>query len=263
MQHQEEHTQVDYIVAHGIASHWNNERVVIGSEHFVLEDENIAISDKDKQEISKRTAKGLSALYVGIDKKVAGAIFIQDTVREDAKSVIKSLKKDGFKKVVMLTGDAESTAASIAKQVGIKEYKSGLLPEDKAKYINKLKKQGYTVAMVGDGINDSPALSSAHVGIAMVEGADIAREIADIVLMNGELSGLLVAREISKSALVKIKKSFWHSVGWNTLFLAGSLVGLITPAVSAMLHNATTASLSMNSLKPFPINTNSESEHVS
>ncbi len=253
LHHQEEHTQVDYIVAHGIASTWNDEKILIGSEHFVLEDEHKSLSDADKEKIEERTSKGLSALYFAMGDKVEGAIFIEDTIREDAKQVIKALKADGIKKVVMLTGDSDKTAASIAKQLGIKTYKSRLLPEDKAKYIEKLKKQGHTVVMVGDGINDSPALSAANVGIAMVEGADIAREIADIVLMNGELSGLLVAREISRQSLARIKKSFWQSVGWNTAFLVGGLFGVIRPTMSAMLHNTTTAALSMGSLKPFKL----------
>lgn len=250
LKHREEHTRVEYIVAHGIASMWHEHRALIGSEHFIFDDEKLSLSARHQEEVRKRTSRGLSALYLAIGGEVAGVIFIEDSIREDAAMIVEALRRDGVKRVIMLTGDGEETAAGIAARAGIIEYKSRLLPEDKARFIARLKKEGHKVIMIGDGINDSPALSAADVGIAMADGADMAREIADIVLTNGELSGVLLARSISRQALGRVHSNFWASVIANSAFLVGGLFGLIMPGMSALLHNATTAALSVRSLRP-------------
>lgn len=250
LKHREEHTQVEFIVAHGIASHWRGQRVLIGSGHFVLNDENIAISEKQREIVEAESRKGRSILYLSVGDELAGLLLIEDQLRDEAPDVVRELFADGVKRIVMLTGDGEVTAASIAARAGITEYRAQLLPEDKARFINELKAQGYTVAMVGDGINDSPALSAAHVGIAMAEGADMAREVADIVLVSGELQGLLLARRISRAALRRVRKGFTTSLFWNSLFLLGGLFGFLRPGLSAFLHNATTAAIAVSSLSP-------------
>lgn len=252
LKHREEHTRVDYVVAHGIASYWREQRVLVGSAHFIMEDEGFSLSKARQAEVRKRTERGLSALYLAVDKKVAGVLFIEDSIRKDAKTVVEALRRDGIKRVIMLTGDGEETASGIAERSGITEYRSRMLPESKAKYIAGLKRQGHKIIMIGDGINDSPALSEADVGVAMAEGADMAREVADIVLTNGELGGILLARSISREALKRVQRNFVVSVLWNSVFLAGGLFGLFTAGVSALLHNATTAAISVHSLTPFP-----------
>lgn len=250
LKHREEHAQVEFIVAHGIASRWRDERVLIGSEHFVLEDEGIPLTPKQRAIIDAEAAKGSSLLYLAIGCELAGVLLIEDKIREDAADVVQALRNEGVRRVVMLTGDGELTAKSIAERAGIKEYHSRLLPEDKAEFIKSLKDDGFKVLMVGDGINDSPALSAAHVGAAMAEGADMAREVADIVLVNGELGGLLLARKVSRKALRRVRRNFHISLFWNSLFLAGGLLGVLMPGVSAFLHNATTAAIALRSVRP-------------
>ena len=250
LKHREEHTKVEFIVAHGIASSWRGQRVLIGSGHFVLEDEYIPISDEQQAIVDEESKKGRSVLYLAVGGELAGLLLIEDQIRQDAPDVIRRLKEDGVKRVVMLTGDGELTAASIAAQAGIDEYRSQMLPEDKAAFVASLQKDGYKVAMVGDGINDSPALSAAQVGVAMAEGADMAREVADIVLMSGRLDGLLVARRISREALRRIHTNFRTSLLWNSAFLMGGLLGFLQPGLSAFLHNATTAAIAVSSIRP-------------
>lgn len=250
LKHREEHTQVEFIVAHGIASHWRGQRVLIGSEHFVLDDERIPISEKQMEIVNEESRKGRSILYLSVGGELAGLLLIEDQIRDETPEVVRALEADGVKRIIMLTGDGEVTAASIAAKAGIAEYRSQLLPEDKARFVNDLKKQGYKVAMVGDGINDSPALSAADVGIAMAEGADMAREVADIVLVNGELQSLLLARRISREALKRVRGSFKTSLLWNSAFLLGGLLGVLRPGLSAFLHNATTAAIAVSSVRP-------------
>lgn len=250
LKHREEHTKVEFIVAHGIASSWRGQRVLIGSAHFVLEDERVPIDPSQEELVSEESKKGRSVLYLAIGGELAGLLLIEDRIRDDARDVIARLKEDGVKRIVMLTGDGEETAASIAAQAGIDEYKAQMLPEDKAAFVSSLKREGCKVAMIGDGINDSPALSAAHVGVAMAEGADMAREVADIVLMSGRLDGLLVARRISREALRRIHGNFRSSLIWNSVFLAGGLLGLLRPGLSAFLHNATTAAIAVSSVRP-------------
>lgn len=250
LKHREEHATVEYVVAHGIASHWREKRVLVGSGHFVLEDEGVSLNGQQKRAIARESAKGLSILYLSIGGELAGLLLIEDEIRDDAAAIVRALYVDGISRVIMLTGDGELTAAGIAKRAGIDEYRSQMLPEDKAAFINQLKKEGHRVVMVGDGINDSPALSASHVGIAMAGGADMAREVADIVLVNEELEGLLLARAISRRALRRVKTSFLQSVFLNSVFLVGGLLGFLQPGLSAFLHNATTAGLAVSSIHP-------------
>lgn len=248
--HREEHAEVEFIVAHGIASRLGEQRVLVDSEHFIVEDEGITISAEQQAVIDHHASLGLSILYLAIGVELAGIILIEDKIRADAKDIIAGLRADGVRRVVMLTGDGPLTAQSIATQAGIDEYRAQMLPEDKAAVITELQQQGYKVLMLGDGMNDSPALSAADVGVAMADGADIAREVADVVLTNGQLSDLLHARRLSQLAMQRIKTHFQVSVGFNTLFLAGGLTGTLTPGLSALLHNATTAGIAISSLRP-------------
>ena len=253
LKHREEHAKVEYVVAHGIVSTWQKKRVLIGSGHFVLEDEGIALTLEQSALVAEEAAKGRSVLYLSVGGELAGLLLIEDELRDDAANIVRQLYADGVVRVIMLTGDSESTAAGIAKRAGIGEYRAEMLPEDKAAFINQLKREGHCVAMVGDGINDSPALSAAHVGVAMAGGADMAREVADIVLVNEELGGLLFARAISRAALRRVKSSFMKSLFLNSLFLVGGLAGVLRPGLSAFLHNATTAAIAVSSLHPLEV----------
>ena len=256
LKHREEHAKVEYIVAHGIASLWKKKRVLIGSGHFVLEDEGITLTPEQETAISAEADKGRSILYLSVGGSLAGVLLIEDEIREEAARVIQALRDDGVKRVIMLTGDSERTAAGIAARAGITEYRSQMLPEDKAVFVADLKKDaGCRIAMIGDGINDSPALSAADVGVAMAGGADMAREVADIVLVNEELHGLLLARAISRIALCRVRRGFLASLYLNSAFLTGGLLGFIQPGVSAFLHNATTAGIALSSIKPMHLET--------
>ncbi|MDR2077106.1 MAG: heavy metal translocating P-type ATPase [Desulfovibrio sp.] len=257
LQHREEHAKVELIVAHGILSSWQGKKIRIGSAHFVLEHLERGAGrgqplDEEQQALVRReTAKGRSLLYLSMDDELAGIILIEDELRRDAAGAVQALRDDGIARVVMLTGDEEKTAAGIAAQAGIREYEARMLPEDKAAYIRRLKSQGCVVAMVGDGVNDSLALSAAHVGVAMAEGTDVAREVADIVLTGGDLRDLLLARRISREALVRIHSGFRLSLLCNSLFLAGGLSGLLSPGISAFLHNALTSGIAVSGIRPF------------
>lgn len=248
--HKEEHAEVEFVVAHGIASKLNGQRVLIGSEHFVIEDEGIPL-DKDQQRvIATQAERGRSILYLAIGNELAGVILIEDKIRHDAKDIVLGLRRQGIQRIVMLTGDGTTTAECIAKQAGIDEFQARMLPEQKAKVIENLQKQGHKVLMIGDGMNDSPALAAANVGMAMKESADIAQEVADIVLTSGQLSDLLHARELGKNTMRRIHNNLQFSVGLNSAFLAGGLLGVLTPTMSALLHNATTAVLALSSMRP-------------
>jgi Cu2+-exporting ATPase len=208
--------------------------------------------DEEQQALIRReTAKGRSLLYLSMDDELAGLILIEDELRKDAAQAVQNLRDDGIARIVMLTGDEEKTAASIAARAGIREYEARMLPEDKAAYIRRLRDQGCIVAMVGDGVNDSLALSAAHVGVAMAEGTDVAREVADIVLTGGDLHDLLLARRIAREALVRIHSGFHLSLFCNSLFLAGGLSGVLSPGVSAFLHNALTSGIAVSGIRPF------------
>jgi len=245
---EEEHSEVEYIVAHGIASTIKGKRILVGSEHFIKEDEGI------DTRIARRVIKGLvekgySILYVAIDNKLAGIIAIEDPLRKDSHSFLEMLKKSGIKRIIMLTGDNESSAKNIAKKLEINEYFAEVLPEGKADIVKKLKMEGHIVAMVGDGINDSLAIVSADVGISMKHGADIAKEACDILLLNGNLTGIIKARAISQRVMSVIKQNFKSIVGINSFLIISGLLGLITPAVSAFAHNVTTVAVAANSLR--------------
>ncbi|MDR1776818.1 MAG: heavy metal translocating P-type ATPase [Desulfovibrio sp.] len=250
IRHREEHARVELVVAHGIVSAWQGKRVLIGSARFVLDEYGIRLTPEQQAVADRETESGRSVLYLAIGGELAGLLLIEDELRDNAREVTRALRLDGVRRIVMLTGDGEKTAASVAAAVGITEYRSHMLPEEKADFIRSLKAQGCTVAMVGDGINDSPALSAAHVGVAMAEGADLAREVADIVLVNTDLEGLLLARRVGREALSRIRRSFCASVFWNSIFLAGGLAGLLTPGFSAFLHNVTTSAIAVACLRP-------------
>ncbi len=250
LRHREEHTKVDFLVAHGIASTWRGQRVLIGSGHFVLEDEKIAITPEQEQIARAEAAKGHSLIYLAIGGELAGILLIEDKIREETPVVVEALRRDGIKRVIMLTGDCELTAASIAARAGLDEFRARMLPEEKAAFVESLRNEGRKIIMVGDGINDSPALSAADVGVAMAGGADMAREVADIVLMNERLEGLLIAREISRLALGRVRKNFHTSLIWNSIFLMGGLMGILNPGLSAFLHNASTSAIAVHSIQP-------------
>lgn len=246
--HEEKHSKVDYIVAHGISSMVDGHKVVIGSYHFVFEDENCTIPT-DKEELFERLPEEYSHLYLAIDGTLAATICIEDPVREEATTAIDALRKAGFEKIVMMTGDNERTACSIASKVGVDEYYAGVLPEDKANFIEQEKALGRKVIMVGDGINDSPALSAADVGIAISDGAQIAREIADVTIGADNLLQLVTLKHISNGLVKRIKKNYVSIVGINSGLILFGILGIIQPTTSAMLHNTSTLLISLNSMK--------------
>ena len=245
--HKEEHAEVNYVVAHGISSNLNGEKVLIGSYHFIVEDEHVIVTEEELELINKE-ADGCSIIYLAIAGKLAGFLCIEDPIREEAKYVIEALKEEGIKNVVMLTGDGESTASIVAKKLGITEYKSQVLPDNKASVIEALKEKGHKVIMVGDGINDSPALASANVSISMKDSSDLAREVSDISLLSSNLEDLVILRKLSTALMNKINKNFRFIITFNTSLLLLSLFGVITPTTSALLHNLSTMGLSAKSM---------------
>lgn len=248
LEHEEMHTKVEYIVAHGIVTTIDGRRTVIGSYHFVFEDEGCHIP-KGKQELFDSLPKEYSHLYLAIENMLEAVICIEDPIREEASAVINSLKRAGIKKVVMMTGDSERTASAIAKCVGVDEYYSEVLPEDKARYIENEKAAGRKVVMIGDGINDSPALSAADVGIAISDGAAMAREIADVTIGADALYEIVTLKAISDSLMKRINKNYRLIVGFNSGFIAMGVAGIISPTLSAMLHNASTIAISIKSME--------------
>ena len=246
--HEEIHSQVEYIVAHGISTMVEGKKAIIGSHHFVFEDEQ-CILPKGMEERFRNVPTEYSCLYLAIENRLSAVICIEDPLREEAALVVKTLKAVGIKKVVMMTGDSERTAASIAKKVGVDEYYSEVLPEDKAKFVEKEKEQGRTVVMIGDGINDSPALSAADVGIAVREGAQIAQEIADVTMGTGDLYELVTLKEISNSLMKRIHKNYHQIVGINTALILLGVFGVMPPTTSALLHNTSTLLISLESMQ--------------
>ncbi len=245
--HEELHTTVEYIVAHGIASEINNEKAVIGSYHFVFEDEGVQIPE-DKRELFDSLPDEYSHLYFAKNGRLAACILIEDPMRDEVCTVIDRLRDQGFEHIVMMTGDSERTAKKIAAQAGITEYYAEVLPEEKAGYIEKAKAEGRKVIMVGDGINDSPALSASDAGIAISEGAEIARQIADITISSSNLESLVTLREISTLLMKRIKFNYRAIVGFNTVLIALGVAGALPPATSAMLHNGSTVALGLKSM---------------
>lgn len=248
LEHEEMHSKVEYIVAHGIASTINEKRAVIGSAHFVFEDENCVISEGEQEKFDA-LPKEYSHLYLAIEGKLAAVICIEDPLREEASAVVQSLKRAGLSKVVMMTGDSERTAAAIAKRVGVDEYYSEVLPEDKASFVEREKAAGRKVIMIGDGINDSPALSAANVGIAISDGAEIAREIADITVSSDDLYQIVTLKLLSDSLMERIKKNYRRIVGFNSLLIVLGVTGVIQPTTSALLHNSSTLLIGLESMQ--------------
>ena len=247
--HEEEHAEVNYIVAHGISTTLHGQKAIIGSRHFVVEDEHITISNEQQQKIDN-LSEACSVIYLAIGDRLAGALCISDPPRLDAKDTISDLKLLGFDRVVMLTGDSSKTAEVISKQLGISEYHAQILPEDKHFYVEKLKEDNHHVVMVGDGINDAPALAVANVSVAMSDASDIAKETADITLRGSNLAELIRMRNLSVKLMQRIKTNYRFIVGFNSTLLALGFFGLISPSTSALLHNASTMIICVKSMTP-------------
>ena len=248
LSHEEMHSKVEYIVAHGISSYINDKKVVIGSSHFVFEDEECTI-DPQYQDRYDTLPPEYSHLYLAIEHKLAAVICIEDPLREEAAEMVKSLKAAGITKVVMMTGDSERTAAAIAKHVGVDEYYAEVLPEDKANFVEKEKSEGRKVIMIGDGINDSPALSAADAGIAISDGAEIAREIADITIAADDLREVVTLKLLSNLMLKRIHRNYRSIVGINSGLIVLGVTGMIQPTMSALLHNTSTLLISLRSMR--------------
>ena len=249
LDHEEMHSKVNYIVAHGISSSINDHKVIIGSYHFVFEDEGCHIPE-DQMDKFENLPTEHSHLYMAIDNKLAAVICIEDPLRPEAAAAIRALKAAGIKHVVMMTGDSERTAAAIAKRVGVDEYYSEVLPEDKANYIERQKAKGSKVIMVGDGINDSPALSAADAGVAVSDGAEIAREIADITVASDDLYQLVILKSLSNRLMKRIQRNYRTIVGFNTGLIGLGVAGILQPTTSALFHNTSTLLISLNNMKP-------------
>lgn len=249
LDHEEMHSKVNYIVAHGISSSINDHKVIIGSYHFVFEDEGCHIPE-DQMDKFENLPTEYSHLYMAIDNKLAAVICIEDPLRPEAAAAIRALKAAGIKHVVMMTGDSERTAAAIAKRVGVDEYYSEVLPEDKANYIERQKAKGSKVIMVGDGINDSPALSAADAGVAVSDGAEIAREIADITVASDDLYQLVILKSLSNRLMKRIQRNYRTIVGFNTGLIGLGVAGILQPTTSALFHNTSTLLISLNNMKP-------------
>lgn len=252
LEHRERHAEVEYLVAHGIASSLDDKRCVIGSEHFVVEDEGVAIAD-DVRALIKEKLDGLSKLYLAVDGVLKGAIGIQDPLKPGAPEALAQLRALGFEHIVMLTGDNANAAARIAGKAGIDEFRADLLPEDKHTVIEQMRAAGRRVVMVGDGVNDSPALSAANVGVAMGSGTAIAKEVADITLTDGDLSSLVVLRRLALGLEERMDASFREVIGLNSLLLAGGVAGLIAPQVSSLIHNGSTVFLSARNARAYQV----------
>lgn len=248
LDHEEMHSKVEYVVAHGISTKINDKKVIIGSYHFVFEDEKCVVPE-GKEELFKNLPNEYSHLYLAIGDSLAAVICIEDPLREEAEAVINSLRRAGISKIVMMTGDSDRTAIVIAKKVGVDEYYSEVLPEDKAKFVEKEKAKARKVIMIGDGINDSPALSAADVGIAISDGAEIAREIADITIGSDDLYNIVTLKLLSDSLMKRISKNYRNIVGFNTGLILLGVSGIIQPTTSALFHNTSTLLISLKSMQ--------------
>ena len=248
LDHEEMHSKVEYIVAHGISTQIEGKKAVIGSYHFVFEDEKVIIPDGKKEQFDNLPEE-YSHLYMAIEGKLAAVICIEDPLREEAAEVIKELREAGLSKIVMMTGDSERTAKAIAKRVGVDEYYAEVLPEDKASFCDKEKAAGRKVIMIGDGINDSPALSAANVGIAISDGAELAREIADITVGADNLRELVTLKKISNGLIRRISRNYRMIVGFNAGLIGLGVAGIIMPTTSALLHNTSTLVIGLKSMQ--------------
>lgn len=251
LEHEEMHSKVEYIVAHGISSGIGEKRVLIGSAHFIFEDEKCIIPEKYQEQFDGLPTE-YSHLYMAIDGVLSAVICIEDPLRRESAGVICALREAGFQKIVMMTGDSERTAAVIAKKVGVDEYYSEVLPEDKAGFIEKEKAKGKKVLMVGDGVNDSPALSAADAGIAVSDGAELAREIADITISAENLYQIVRLKYLSHAMMKRINRNYREIVGINTLLILLGAGGVIQPTATAMLHNISTIAIGLKSMKNLP-----------
>lgn len=247
--HEERHADVEYVVAHGVVTRLDGKRTLIGSAHFVFEDENTLYTEEQKKAVDE-AAGGGSALYLAIGGELAGVIFVNDPPRKEAAEAIACLKARGIKNVIMLTGDSESAAKAVSEQLGIDDYRSQVLPSEKAEIVESYKKQGRKVIMVGDGVNDSPALAAADVSVSMKDSSDIAREVADITLLSADLRELVVLRELSSRLFVRIDKNYKFIISFNTALLLMGLTGMMAPGRTAVLHNASTMGISALSTRP-------------
>jgi P-type E1-E2 ATPase len=254
LNHREKHATVKYIVAHGIASALDGKRVVIGSGHFVFDDESVPYPARLRAIVDKHAAHG-SPLFLAVDGELIGAICIRDPLKPNIAATIERLRAQGFKRIIMLTGDNAATAKIIAEEAGITEYEADLLPEQKYEVLERLRADGTKVVMVGDGVNDSPALSCADVGIAMSDGAAIAREVANITLGSGNLEALVKLRRLSTGLAKRMRRSFRWIMSLNTVLLALGGAGILQSGTSALIHNGSTVLMSMNSTRPYDTNT--------
>lgn len=250
LEHRERHAAVEYIVAHGIASSIEGRRAIIGSAHFVFEDESAQLEADIKEQIESQM-QGLSPLYLAVDGKVVGVLGIEDPLKPGVREAIADLHALGVKHVVMLTGDSERTAERIAREAGVDEFKAELLPEDKYAYVERIKSEGRHVAMVGDGVNDSPALSLADVGLAMGGGSDIAKEVADIILTDTDLAAIVRLRRMSQGLIDRLTSSYSKVMLTNSALLALGITGAITPQASSLLHNGSTIAYSLGNAKAY------------
>lgn len=247
LDHAEQHSKVEYIVAHGISSLVGDEKVVIGSYHFVFEDENCTVP-QDEQDKFNKIPNEYSHLYMAINRTLVAVICIEDPIKDNVKQTLDDLRANGIDKIVMMTGDSERTAKAVAEKLGIDEYHAEVMPEDKAMFIEKMQTDGNSVIMVGDGINDSPALSKADVGIAISSGAAIAREIADITVSSDDLNSLVTLKEISNLLMARIRSNYRFIISFNTALIVLGVVGVIPPTTSAFLHNASTLAFTLKSM---------------
>ena len=248
LEHEEMHSKVNYIVAHGISSTIEGKRVVIGSHHFVFEDEKCSVREPWIRQF-ETLPEECSLLYLAIEHELAAVVCIEDPLRKEAADVVRALKAIGLEKVVMMTGDSEKTAASVARRVGVDAYYSEVLPEDKAKFVEQERASGRTVIMIGDGINDSPALSAANVGIAIRDGAQIAQEIADITISAENLWEIVMLRRLSEALMRRIQKNYRSIVGINATLILLGVTGILQPTTSALLHNMSTLTISLTNMK--------------
>lgn len=248
LEHEEMHSKVEYMVAHGISTEIEGKRAVIGSYHFVFEDEKCRIPE-GKEELFESLSGEYSHLYLAMEQELAAVIRIEDPLRDEAVEVIRLLKEEGIANIVMMTGDSERTAASIAKRVGVDDYDSEVLPEEKARFVEKERAKGKKVIMIGDGINDSPALSAADVGIAISDGAELAREIADITISADNLYELVLLKRLSDRLMQRIGRNYRLIVGINAALIALGVAGILQPTASALFHNTSTLFIGLDSMK--------------
>lgn len=252
LEHRERHAEVEYVVAHGVASSLEGKRVVIGSCHFVVEDEGVRVSPEQDALIEQRTV-GLSSLYLAVNGELVGVLAIADPIKPGVPEAIARLRALGFSHIVMLTGDNEVAAARIAAQAGITEFEANLLPEDKHAYVERLREQGRRVVMVGDGVNDSPSLSAANVGVAMGNGTAIAREVADVTLVQSDMAALVGLRRLSCELMKRMSATSMQVIGFNSALLALGIAGVITPQASSLLHNSSTVLFSMRDVRAYAL----------